>query len=144
MLYDFTDASPMPRYMIYPAALLGMKLNATETGLYLLLLDRSRLSAMNEGRRDGQGRIWCVFPVRNLAARLSCSATNVKNGLRSLEARGLITRQKTGLGRADRIFVRLPEEDAPPRPSEVRESACPEVKDPCPPKSSVLAPNKNK
>ena len=159
LLYDFTDDSIMPRFLIYPAALMGMKLNATETGLYLLLLDRSRLSAMNEGWRDGQGRIWCVYPVRSLAARLGCSATNVKNGLRRLEARGLIARQKTGLGKADRIFVRLPGEDAPPRPSEGRGSASPEVRGPdsaewrkpaspevngpCPPRSSLLAPNKN-
>ena len=119
LLYDFTDDALMPRFLIYPAALLGMKLNATETGLYLLLLDRSRLSAMNVGWRDGVGKIWCVYPVRNLAACLGCSATSVKNGLRRLEDRGLISRQRMGLGKADRIFVRLPGADTPSCPQEV-------------------------
>lgn len=130
LLYDFTDDSIMPRFLIYPAALMGMKLNATETGLYLLLLDRSRLSAMNAGWRDGRGRIWCVFPVRSLASRLGCSATNVKNGLRRLEDRGLISRQKLGQGKADRIFVRLPEADTPSCPRGADTPSCPqEVKE---------------
>lgn len=120
-----TDASPRTRYLIYPLGLLNVPLNRMETVLYLLLFDRTRLSARNEGWRDGEGRIWCYYPVRELAARLGCGGTTVKNGLRRLEALDLISRERQGQGKADRIYVRIPEEADTPSCPEADTPSCP-------------------
>ena len=138
MLYDYTDAGPTPKFLMYPVGLLKLKLNRRETALYLLLFDRIRLSARNEGWRDEAGRIWCYYPVRALAADLGCSETTVKNALRRLEELELISRQRQGLGRADRIFLRIPEADTPPCPQKSR--TAPEADTPPCPQKNRTAP----
>ena len=145
LCYRRKSTHPLPDL---PPGLLNKPLNRVETLLYLLLYNRIRLSAQNEGWRDGEGRIWCYYPVRELAARLGCGGTTVKNGLRRLEALDQISRQRQGLGKADRIFVRIPEEADTP--------SCPEAAgDPsraggradtpyCPPEDAPSCPPKDR
>ena len=109
----------MPSYMMCPKALRKLKLNGTEIMIYLSVLDRCRLSARNGGWRDSAGRVWCYYTIRSLAEDLGRGETAVKAALRSLENRGLIRRERQGLGRPDRIFVRLlPDREEPPAPWE--------------------------
>lgn len=119
LLLDYGDGLPMPSYMMCPKALRKLKLNGTEIMIYLSVLDRCRLSARNRGWRDAAGRVWCYYTVRALAKDLDRGETAVKAALRSLENRGLIRRERQGLGRPDRIFVRLlPDREEPPDPWE--------------------------
>lgn len=119
MLLDYGDGLPMPSYMMCPKALRKQKLNGTEIMIYLSVLDRCRLSARTGGWRDPAGRVWCFYTIRALAKDLARGETAVKDGLRSLEEKGLIRRERQGLGKPDRIFVRLlPDREEPPDPWE--------------------------
>ena len=137
---DLTDGVRMPSYAICPRALMREKLNGTELMLYLLVLDRCRLSALHEGWRDDRGRIWCVYPVRELAADLDRSEDTVKLGLRSLVARGLLRRQRQGQGKADRLFARIPREAPGAGLPEAEAARPPAPVLPSPPETEVFPP----
>ncbi len=113
MLREYTDDCAMPAFLMFPRALRRWKLSGTEVLLYLSLLDRTRLSARNEGWRDEGGSVWCYYPVRALAGDLDRCESVVKDGLRGLEKKGLLRRQRQGQGKPDRLFVRIPGEDGP-------------------------------
>ena len=109
-----TGGLNMPRYLICPHALAGSNLNATELMVYMLILDRCRLSALHEGWQDSMGRVFCIYPVHELAVASGRGETAVKNALRRLEELGLLRRERRGLGKPDRLFVRVPWGGGPP------------------------------
>ncbi len=109
-----TGGLNMPRYLICPHALAGANLNATELMVYMLILDRCRLSALHEGWQDSMGRVFCIYPVHELAVASGRGETAVKNALRRLEELGLLRRERRGLGKPDRLFVRVPWGGGPP------------------------------
>ena len=47
-----TPDTSLPPYMVFPRFLLDMELNETTKLLYMVLLDRARLSLKNEGWTD--------------------------------------------------------------------------------------------
>ena len=50
---DFLTADTnLPSYMMFPRFLLDMEINETAKMLYIILLDRARLSQKNEGWSD--------------------------------------------------------------------------------------------
>lgn len=50
---DFLTAdTSLPSYMMFPRFLLDMEINETAKMLYMILLDRARLSQKNEGWSD--------------------------------------------------------------------------------------------
>lgn len=55
-----TDTS-LPPYMVFPRFLLDMELNETTKLLYMVLLDRARLSLKNEGWTDESGHVFLYF-----------------------------------------------------------------------------------
>ena len=59
----------LPAYLPYPRFLLKMEISQTAKLLYALLLDRSTLSQKN-GWQDGEGRIFIVYPVAEIAEML--------------------------------------------------------------------------
>ena len=61
--------TPLPIYLPYPRFLLKMEISQTAKLLYALLLDRSTLSQKN-GWQDGEGRIFIVYPVAEIAEML--------------------------------------------------------------------------
>ena len=75
----------------------------------MLLLDRSRISQKNDGWQDANGAVYVIFPIEDLAAALHRSSATVKTALSALERAGLIVRQRRGTGRANHLFVRIPE-----------------------------------
>ena len=158
----YTAESVMPSYLIFPRALLKMDLTTTEISVYVLLLDRARLSARHRNWQDRQGRLFLCFPVKELAAAIGRSATTVKKALNGLEQRQLISRKRQGLGRPNLIYVFLPEggrEAAPPEgyedgssdlcrgyetvPAEGSGDFPTEGYGACPPRAEDLPPNKN-
>ena len=113
MYRTFTTTSRMPGYLILPRALLKLGLTATELSVYMLLLDRARLSSQHPDWQDAAGNVFLLYPVRELAIALGSSETAVKNAMRGLEKKGLIIRQRLGMYRPNRIYVKLPEDDFP-------------------------------
>ena len=114
---DFlTATSAMPVYMIYPRFLMDMDLNETEKLVYVVLLDRARLSMSNSGWEDESGHVFLIYPIKALAEALHKSEMTVKRALAVLEECGLIHRKRMGLNQANESLsgyrfrmLRLPE-----------------------------------
>lgn len=97
----------IPPYLPYPRFLLKMDMSQTAKLLYALLLDRTTLSQKN-GWQDGQGRVYIVYPVAELAEVLDKGHTSVKSALNELEAAGLLTRKRAGFSKANHLYVKFP------------------------------------
>ena len=99
----------IPPYMAFPRFLLDkVQLNETAKILYIILLDRARLSQKNDGWTDEQGHVFIFFPIKNLAETIHKSEMSVKNALAALEKEGLIQRKRQGTGFPNRIYVKFP------------------------------------
>ena len=103
--------SALPRYMMFPRFLQEMELPDGAKLLYILLLDRARRSMQSSGWIDEQGRVFLIYRIRDLSAALCRSESAVKVALRMLEAAGLICRERQGLGKANRLYLRIPVEN---------------------------------
>ena len=105
--------SPLPRFYVYPQFLLTMDLSETTKMIYMLLLDRARLSMQKEGWQDDQGRVFIHYTIQSLAVTIQRSEMTVKNALKALEQRGLIYRQRQGVGMPNRIYVKVQTDNCP-------------------------------
>lgn len=109
MTQYLSSNSRILEYMSFPKFLLGMtSLNETAKVIYTVLLDRARLSQKKTGWVDDYGRIFIYYPIRDLATAVHKSDMSVKSALSALEKEQLIQRQRMGLGKANRIYVKLP------------------------------------
>lgn len=113
MAEDLRQGSLLPPYMAYPRFLLNVELSETAKLVYVLLLDRARLSMKNPGWTDGQGRVFIYFPISALAEQIGKSEMTVKQALRNLEDLGLIRRKRQQIGKPNCIYVRIPTENCP-------------------------------
>ena len=100
----------LPSYMMFPRFLLDMEINETAKMLYIILLDRARLSQKNEGWSDADGHVFIYFTIKALAEVLHKSQMTVKTALAVLEKQELIFRKRQGPGQPNRIYVKLPKE----------------------------------
>jgi len=101
--------SRIPEYMSFPKFLLEItSLNETAKIIYTVLLDRGRLSQKKAGWADEYGHVFIYYPIKDLAAAVHKSEMSVKSALSALDKEQLIHRQRTGLGKANRIYVKLP------------------------------------
>lgn len=108
---DFLTADTnLPSYMMFPRFLLDMEINETAKMLYIILLDRARLSQKNEGWSDIDGHVFIYFTIEALAEVLHKSQMTVKTALAVLEKQELIFRKRQGPGQPNRIYVKLPKE----------------------------------
>ena len=103
-----TDTS-LPPYMVFPRFLLDMELNETTKLLYMVLLDRARLSLKNEGWTDESGHVFLYFTIESMAEVLHKSQMTIKTSLAALEKQDLIIRKRQGAGHPNRIYVKFPE-----------------------------------
>ena len=77
---DFLTAdSNLPSYMMFPCFLLNMEINETAKMLYIILLDRARLSQKKEGWSDTDGHAFIYFTIEVLAEVLHKS--QMKNSI---------------------------------------------------------------
>lgn len=106
-------------YMVFPRFLLALPVNETAKLVYLILLDRIRLSCRNPDWCDHQNRVFVIYPIEHLARRLGKGLTVIKNALASLEKHRLIKRKHQGIGKANRIYVLIPESDPDQLQSEI-------------------------
>lgn len=108
---DFLTADTnLSSYMMFPRFLLDMEINETAKMLYIILLDRARLSQKNEGWSDIDGHVFIYFTIEALAEVLHKSQMTVKTALAVLEKQELIFRKRQGPGQPNRIYVKLPKE----------------------------------
>lgn len=101
------QGSPMPPFYIYPKYLLAVELSETTKTIYMLLLDRARLSMQNKHWQDEQGQVFVHYTISTLATAVGKCEMTVKNSLKELEQNGLIIRKSQGAGKPNRIYVRI-------------------------------------
>ena len=68
MTVKLRKGSQIPAYMAYPRFLLTMDISETAKLVYVLLLDRARLSMKNEGWEDEQGHVFIYYTIADLAS----------------------------------------------------------------------------
>ena len=105
MAFEFmTAAAPLPPSVPLPKAALRIPVSSTAKVMYARLLDE----ALANGAADVNGIIFVRFPVRELSAALSRSQQTCKRALNDLEKAGLIVRVRQGIGKPNKIYVRIP------------------------------------
>ena len=111
--------SPIPLFFAYPKFLLTLDLSETAKMIYMLLLDRARLSMQKDDWQDEHGRVFIHYTIQSLAIAIHKSEMTVKNALKALEQQGLIYRQRQGAGMPSKIFVKVQTENCPARGKEI-------------------------
>ena len=100
--------------MAFPKLLLERtSLSETAKIVYMILLNRARLSQKNDGWTDERNHIFIYYPIKDIAAAIHKSEMSVKTALSALEKDKLIDRQHQGVGKTNRIFVKIPIERKP-------------------------------
>lgn len=94
---------PLPRFILRGEYSINAKL------LYALLLGRTQLSRKS-GWVSEDENVYVIYTIRQMANDLNRSERTVKAALAELENAGLIIRVRQGWNRANRIFLRLPDE----------------------------------
>lgn len=79
------NESQITPYMAFPRFLLEMHLPETAKILYVLLLDRARISMRKPGWLDEDGHLYIFYSVSDLAKDLGKSEMAIKNSLSMLE-----------------------------------------------------------
>lgn len=90
-----------------------MDISETAKLVYVLLLDRARLSIKNDGWEDEQGHVFIYYTIEALAEASGKSEMTVKNALAALERQGLISRKRQGAGFPSKIYVKVQTESCP-------------------------------
>ena len=103
--------SQIPAYMAYPRFLLTADFSETAKLIYVLLLDRARLSMKNEGWEDELGHVFIYYTIADLASASGKSEMTVKNALTALEQKNLISRKRQGAGLPSKIYVKVQTEN---------------------------------
>ena len=103
-----TANSTLPPYMAFPSFLLDCDFSETTKLLYMVLLNRARLSQKNDGWIDKKGHVFSYFTIEDMAATLRKSQTTIKTSLSALEQVDLICRARQGTGNPNRIYVKSP------------------------------------
>ena len=125
MAFLYPDTG-LPPFFMYPRFLLETELSDTARLVYILLLDRARLSQTNPQWQDETGRVFVYYTIPHLAEASGRGQTGVKAALGQLEEAGLILRKRQGMGNPSRIYIRIPSENRPAIPSENRPAIRPE------------------
>lgn len=105
--------SRVVNYMVYPRFLMDMDLSETTKLIYVLLLDRARLSITKGGWVDEEGNVFIYYDIKSLSTDCGKSAGTVKAALRELEKADLIFRAKQDVGKPRRIYVKTRSENCP-------------------------------
>lgn len=105
MEFEFmTAATPLPPSMPLPKATLRLPVSSTARVMYARMLD----TALTNGTADVNGILFVCFPIKELSAALSRSQQTCKRVLKELEEAGLIVRVRQGIGKPNKIYVRIP------------------------------------
>ena len=102
-----TPNTRMPPYMVFPRFLLSMEMSETAKLVYIVLLDRARLSQADSKWSDEHGHVFLLFPIHSLAESMGKSEMTIKTALATLEKQGLIERKRIGFSQPNRIYVKI-------------------------------------
>ena len=111
MTQFLTCNSYIPPYMAYPRFLMNVDISETAKLVYILLLDRARLSMKNREWQDESGCVFVLYTIPNLARDIGKGETTVKKALNQLVKQRLILKQSLGLGQPNKIYVTVPAGD---------------------------------
>ena len=112
--------SYIPPYMAYPRFLLDVDISETAKLVYMLMLDRARMSMKNKDWLDEMGRVFVLYTIPNLAKDIGKGETTVKKALNRLVKQGLILKQSLGPGQPNKIYVKIQTENSPTGQAEKR------------------------
>ena len=105
----FNDQKQIDSYMIFPRFLQKTDLNLTEKFVYIVLLDRARLSIRHKKQwTDEHGRIYINYKLESLAKDVGRSLTTVKNCVNALKEANLIETKQVGINEPNMIYVKIP------------------------------------
>lgn len=76
--------------------------------VYAKLLNRANLSISN-GRVDEAGRVYVLYRISDLAQEIGRSTSTIKEKINELVEACLIEKRRADTGRANLIFVKVPE-----------------------------------
>lgn len=103
-----TMSDELPPFIPYPRFLLEQPLNETARLVYCLILSRLQLSKSN-GWQDPDGRVYCRYPIKQLAADCHRGKTAIITALSELEKRELLKRRREGMGKANKLYLCIPD-----------------------------------
>lgn len=109
-LIPFTKNCKLTNYMALPRSLLDADINETAKLMYVLLLDRAKLSAQNPAWIDSVGIPFVNYTIEQLAKDLHKGKSTVKQTLKTLEEEGLIRRDHHKNSRANCIYINVPQD----------------------------------
>ena len=105
--------SYLPKYMAYPRFLLEVDICETAKLVYMLLLDRARVSMKNDTWQDEHGRVFVLYTIPDLARDIGKGETTVKKALNQLVRQDLICKESQGAGLPNKIYVKIRTENSP-------------------------------
>ena len=143
MAFLYPDTG-LPPFFMYPRFLLETNLSDTARLVYILLLDRARLSQTNPQWQDETGRVFVYYTIPHLAEASGRGQTGVKAALGQLEEAGLILRKRQGMGNPSRIYIRIPSENRPAIRPENRPAIRPENRPAIPSENRPAIPSENR
>lgn len=103
-----SKSARLTNYSVIPNDLFSLGLSSTAIVLYAKMLNRANLSISN-GIADEQGRIYIYYRLEDLAKELNRSVTAVKTNMKELVKAGLVEKRRADTGRANMIFIKIPE-----------------------------------
>ena len=113
MIQFLTCNSYIPPYMAYPRFLMNVDISETAKLVYMLLLDRARVSMKNEDWQDESGRVFVRYTIPDLARDIGKGETTVKKALKQLVRQDLICKESQGAGLPNKIYVKIRTENSP-------------------------------
>ena len=102
-----TCRSRTPSYTPYPHFLKDIPIGDTPRLVYAFLFGRAQMS-QSHGWEDESG-VYIYYPIAAIARDCGKCAMTVKTALNALEKADLIARKRMGVGRANKIYVHIPE-----------------------------------
>lgn len=107
-LQFLTRGTKLTNYSVIPNDLHGSGLSSTAIVLYAKLLNRSNLSITN-GKVDELGRVYINYKLEDLAKEMGRSLSTIKENMNELVLAGLVEKQRMTKGRANMIYVKVPD-----------------------------------
>lgn len=106
-MYEHTK---MPPYLPMPRFLLNCLISNTAKLLYIRLLGKAQLSQKNRWL-DGQGRVYFIYPIHQMATDMNKSETTIKDAMKELVKAQLLEKIPEGRGRPNRLYILFPDEE---------------------------------
>ena len=102
------EESVFPPYLQFPEFLVLLPISQTAKITYMVLYDRARLSQKNKWL-DEDGRIFIIFPIKEICKKIGKGETTVKQALDDLDVAGLLKRKSGGFSKPNHIYIRIPD-----------------------------------